>query len=278
MNMATPGSSGEMYKGCRVVIPHVNVGVLENLINNTRCWKYIEMTTLEEWKQYLEHFLGALEEMPEFQKLLPQIEPLVFQYDITDNKEMNYWKLMANGDIKWEMGEYSGDEAPTIIHSACLDIIKKVNAGETNPIEETAAGNYKVDGDMTKLMAAVPLLSLYGKAHEIAMAKYDKLIASEGVEKKEKPQKKKEKKKKESELEWSKRAKEIYEGVIQNTSKLMKPIAKRVISGLSKKNAIKRNSSIIEENDVVDAFLKGTPGPFQKDMKRDLRNLGVEVD
>lgn len=45
--------------------------------------------------------------------------------------------------------------------------MKKVNSGETNPIEETMAGKYIVEGDMTKLIACTPLAPLNGKVHDI---------------------------------------------------------------------------------------------------------------
>ena len=52
-----------------------------------------------------------------------------------------------------------------------FEVIKKVNSGETNPIEATMAGTYDVDGDPTKLMACAPLLPLNAKAHEKAIQK-----------------------------------------------------------------------------------------------------------
>ena len=48
-----------------------------------------------------------------------------------------------------------------------FNTIKKVNSGESNPIEATMAGRYLVEGDMAKLMACTPLAPLNGKVHAL---------------------------------------------------------------------------------------------------------------
>ncbi|MFW9969062.1 MAG: hypothetical protein ACFFDF_02600 [Candidatus Odinarchaeota archaeon] len=129
------------------------------------------MESKEEWEVYLGRFMKAYNELPDLPRLLKPIAPLVFQYNIIDRPEMNYWQLIEKKKMSWGMGEYVGDDVPKIIHKTNFDVIKKVNSGETNPIEATIAGIYDVEGDPTKLMACAPLLPLNGKAHAKAIQK-----------------------------------------------------------------------------------------------------------
>ncbi len=123
------------------------------------------METKEEWESYLTRFVKAYNELPDIGSLLEPVAPLLFQYLITDRPEMNYWQLMEKEKMIWGMGEYSGPDAPKIIHKTDFATIKKVNSGETDPIQATMGGTYVVDGDPTLLMACAPLLPLNGKAH-----------------------------------------------------------------------------------------------------------------
>ena len=69
----------------------------------------------------------------------------------------------------WGMGDYSGPEAPKIIHKTDFETMKKVNSGESDPIQATMTGTYVVVGDVDKSMACAPLLPLNAKAHAQAM-------------------------------------------------------------------------------------------------------------
>lgn len=129
------------------------------------------MDTKEEWEAYLNSFMKAYNEIPDLSALLKPIAPVVFQYKINDRPEMNYWQSIEEDKMNWGMGEYSGPDVPKIIHKTNFDVIKRVNSGETNPIEATMAGTYEVDGDPSKLMACAPLLPLNAKAHDIAIQK-----------------------------------------------------------------------------------------------------------
>ena len=128
-----------------------------------------KLETKEEWEAYLERFVKAYNELPDLASLLEPVAPLLFQYEISDRPEMNYWQLMDEGKMSWGMGEYSGPEIPKITHQTDFDTIKKVNSGESDPIQATMSGKYNVLGDPTKLMACAPLLPLNAKAHEIAI-------------------------------------------------------------------------------------------------------------
>ena len=127
------------------------------------------METKEEWEAYLTRFMEAYNKLPDLAPLLEPIAPLVFQYQISDKPEMNYWQFIDKDKMLWGMGEYSGADAPKIIHKTDFATIKKVNSGESDPIKETMAGTYVVEGDVTKLMACAAILPLNAKAHEKAM-------------------------------------------------------------------------------------------------------------
>ena len=129
------------------------------------------MDTKEEWIAYLDSFMKAYNDLPDLPALLKPIAPLVFQYKISDRPEMDYWQSIKEDKMSWGMGDYNGPDVPKIIHKTNFETVKKVNSGETNPIEATMAGIYDVDGDPTKLMACAPLLPLNAKAHAIAIQK-----------------------------------------------------------------------------------------------------------
>ncbi|MFX0018047.1 MAG: SCP2 sterol-binding domain-containing protein [Promethearchaeota archaeon] len=127
------------------------------------------MNTKEEWAAYLTRFMKAYNELPDLKPMLEPIAPLVFQYIITDDLEMSYWQLIEKDRMDWGMGEYSGPDAPKIIHKTDFETIKKVNSGESDPIKATMEGTYVVEGDVSKLMACAPLLPLNAKAHAEAV-------------------------------------------------------------------------------------------------------------
>ncbi|TKJ18988.1 MAG: hypothetical protein CEE43_16790 [Promethearchaeota archaeon Loki_b32] len=129
------------------------------------------MDTKDEWEAYLDSFMKAYNDLPDLPTLLQPIAPLVFQYKINDRPEMDYWQSIEEDKMSWGMGDYNGPDVPKIIHKTSFETIKKVNSGETNPIEATMAGTYDVEGDPTKLMACAPLLPLNAKAHAKAIQK-----------------------------------------------------------------------------------------------------------
>jgi len=131
----------------------------------------IEIISRIEWEAYLKSFMNAYNELPELKPLLKPMSPLIFQYVITDSPEMNFWQSLDAEKMNWGMGQYSGPNAPKIIHKTDFETIKKVNSGETDPIQATMARKYFIEGDLTKLMACAPLLPLNAKAHSIVMKK-----------------------------------------------------------------------------------------------------------
>lgn len=121
------------------------------------------------WEQYLTSFMTAFNALPELKTHLKSIAPLFFQYIITDKPEMSYWQLFTENEVRWGMGLGEKPDIPTIIHKTDFETIKKVNSGESNPIQATMEGTYVVEGDMAKLIACTPILPLNAKAHAISI-------------------------------------------------------------------------------------------------------------
>lgn len=129
----------------------------------------VKLDTKEEWEDYLARFMKAYNELPDLAQMLEPIAPLVFQYEITDRPEMSYWQFVDKDKMDWGMGQYHGPDAPKIIHKTDFATIKKVNSGESDPIQATMSGTYEVEGDVSKLMVCAPLLPLNAKAHSKAI-------------------------------------------------------------------------------------------------------------
>ena len=53
-------------------------------------------------------------------------------------------------------------------------------------------------------------------------------------------------------------------------------MARMAITSIAEGNAKKRNSDLIENVDMVKAFIDGTPGPFQADMREGLKKFGLD--
>ncbi|MFW9771537.1 MAG: SCP2 sterol-binding domain-containing protein [Candidatus Heimdallarchaeota archaeon] len=147
-----------------IIINHINFN--KPKIKNQKIKEVkINLETKEEWKQYLSRFMKAYNELQGLAQLLEPVAPLVFQYKITDKPEMSYWQFINKSKMDWGMGQYSGTKVPIIIHKTNFETIKKVNSGESDPIQATMSGSYVVEGDVSKLMACAPLLPLNAKAH-----------------------------------------------------------------------------------------------------------------
>lgn len=126
-----------------------------------------ELLDPNKWTEYIKRLTKAFHDLPEVPPILAGIEPTVFQYNLNDHPELNFWQAFDKNGIRGGMGENSEDEDfIKLIHKADFEVIRKVFSGEQNPIEATMAGIYVVEGDMTKLMACTPLLPLQVKAHE----------------------------------------------------------------------------------------------------------------
>ncbi|MFX1273865.1 MAG: U32 family peptidase [Promethearchaeota archaeon] len=79
-------------------------------------------------------------------------------------------------------------------------------------------------------------------------------------------------------IKWIPETKEIFNELIQLSPPQFQSIAKMVISSLAEEKAKKRDSRVIENQDIVDAFIEGTPGPFQADMREGLKQRGLLIE
>ncbi len=76
-------------------------------------------------------------------------------------------------------------------------------------------------------------------------------------------------------MEWNPETARIFEGMIDICPPEYKTMARYVISSLAEKYAKTKGSNVIENPDMVNAFMEGVPGPFQADMKAGLKKYGL---
>ncbi|MBY9014824.1 MAG: hypothetical protein KGD68_03960, partial [Candidatus Lokiarchaeota archaeon] len=72
-------------------------------------------------------------------------------------------------------------------------------------------------------------------------------------------------------LKWNQETERIFDDLIQLSPPQFQQMAKMAISSLAEEKANKRTSLIVENQDITNAFLEGTPGAFQADMKEGLK-------
>ncbi|MFX0126246.1 MAG: U32 family peptidase [Candidatus Hodarchaeota archaeon] len=80
---------------------------------------------------------------------------------------------------------------------------------------------------------------------------------------------------KKSGINWNPETEEIFNELIKLSPPQFQSMAKMAISSLAEEKAIKRKSKIVENQDMIDAFMEGTPGPFQADMREGLNKYGL---
>jgi collagenase-like PrtC family protease len=80
---------------------------------------------------------------------------------------------------------------------------------------------------------------------------------------------------KETGLEWNSETKEIFDALIELSPPQFQQMARMAISSLAEENANKRASPIVENQDITNAFIAGTPGAFQADMREGLKKYGL---
>ncbi|MFW9864609.1 MAG: SCP2 sterol-binding domain-containing protein [Candidatus Thorarchaeota archaeon] len=126
-----------------------------------------ELLDLAKWTDYIKKLTKEFNALPEVPPILSSIEPTLFQYNLNDHPELNFWHAFDKNGIKGGMGENTEDkDFIRLVHKADFEVIRKVFSGKLNPVQATMDGIYIVDGDMAKLMACAPLLPLQVKAHE----------------------------------------------------------------------------------------------------------------
>ncbi|MCK4779331.1 MAG: U32 family peptidase [Candidatus Lokiarchaeota archaeon] len=79
------------------------------------------------------------------------------------------------------------------------------------------------------------------------------------------------KEKKTNGLNWNPETERIFNELIKLSPPQFQQMARMAISSLAEEKAKKRVSEIVENKDIVEAFIEGTPGPFQADMREGLK-------
>ena len=77
-------------------------------------------------------------------------------------------------------------------------------------------------------------------------------------------------------IEWSKDAKEHFEEVVGNLPQFHRSIAEQLVKEKAEELAVKRESGIVENKDVVTAFFQEVPPAFKDMMKRLFGQLNIE--
>ncbi|MHA1264836.1 MAG: U32 family peptidase [Candidatus Helarchaeota archaeon] len=84
--------------------------------------------------------------------------------------------------------------------------------------------------------------------------------------------------KKKTGMVWDAETQRIFDALINESPQEFRSMARMVISQLSEANAKGRGASQVEQEDIRKAFLEGTPGPFQADMREGLKKYGLDPD
>ncbi|TFG25653.1 MAG: hypothetical protein EU529_00135 [Promethearchaeota archaeon] len=83
------------------------------------------------------------------------------------------------------------------------------------------------------------------------------------------------KEKKKKGLNWNPETARIFDELIKLSPPQFQSMARMAISSLAEEKAKKRVSKEVKNQDIVEAFIEGTPGPFQADMREGLKRYGL---
>ena len=82
-------------------------------------------------------------------------------------------------------------------------------------------------------------------------------------------------------LSWNPETAKIFDEIIKLSPPQFQSMARMTISSLAEEKTKKRNSQEVNNQEMIEAFIEGTPGPFQASMKEGLEDYGLissEVD
>jgi collagenase-like PrtC family protease len=79
-------------------------------------------------------------------------------------------------------------------------------------------------------------------------------------------------------LPWNRDVEAVFDRLIRHTPEMFRDIARQTVKRQAEINAQERQSSLVEEGDMVRAFLSETPQPFQADMISALQEGGIPLD
>ncbi|MHA1915001.1 MAG: U32 family peptidase [Promethearchaeota archaeon] len=83
------------------------------------------------------------------------------------------------------------------------------------------------------------------------------------------------KEEKEGGFKWDVETAQVFGKLIELSPPQFQSIARVVISSLAEEKAKKRNAMMVEKHDILEAFIEGTPEPFQPDMREGLKTYGL---
>lgn len=222
-----------------------------------------ELLDLTKWTEYIERLTKEFNALPEVPPILNAIEPTIFQYNLNDHPELNFWHAFDKNGIHGGMGENTEDKNfIKLIHKADFEVVRKVFNGELNPIEATMARIYLVEGDMAKLMACAPLLPLQVVAHEKVTGSTSGSATSAVC----------------STMEWEPKIKDLYDKIVVNMPEMVRPVIAPELFQNAEKKCEERLSKSVAEIDLIVALFEITPTAFQPIMKGDLKTMGVDYD
>ncbi|MFW9969063.1 MAG: U32 family peptidase [Candidatus Odinarchaeota archaeon] len=77
------------------------------------------------------------------------------------------------------------------------------------------------------------------------------------------------------ELGWDPETARVFDELIKLSPSQFQSMARIAISSLAEEKAKKRSSLKIQNEDIIEAFIEGTPGPFQAEMREGLKKYGL---
>ncbi|NMC04473.1 MAG: hypothetical protein GYA24_04635 [Candidatus Lokiarchaeota archaeon] len=193
--------------------------------------------------------------------------------DIIEGFSFEYGGVKEDPNKKMGMSNATERKANMVIDNTKLDgfidFFKKqdcaANCGECNYCQQWADKVITQDKDGVELF-----LSSVRAFHDDLVTSREFGLAKEEPEAS--------KKKKKGSMDWDPLARKNFDEIISRSPPSTRGMARMVIGGLAEKNAKKRGSPKVENDDVSIAFLTGVPGPFQKGLKGDLKELGMKCE
>jgi len=80
------------------------------------------------------------------------------------------------------------------------------------------------------------------------------------------------------EMNWSPKAKEIFDKVISNLPQFHRSIAERLVKESAEEIAKNKNMTEVQEKELVEAFFKEIPPAFKDMMKRLFVKLNIDYE
>ena len=78
-------------------------------------------------------------------------------------------------------------------------------------------------------------------------------------------------------MDWEPVARTKFEKMISMIPFFQRKMAEKLAGKKAGENASARGAALVEEQDIVAAFISETPAPFQKGMRETARNAGFDM-